>query len=702
MTKDDNSGASSKPSWGRTTRWVDRIGRFAPKHPVFRFILAVADIAIFNLLFYQLVRALLFQPIGYASIFDIAFWAACFAASFVTLFALQPVLNGGKVRWLLFELALIGVFLAAVATTAEISTYEKGFDFSWLRVEVVKVPLWLGIFIPLNPGFTAFFCGLVAILLWLVVAQKRSPLLWILPLLAVLATEYLIVEAFSTFAEAMVLTLMYTLFFAGPLIAASLLLVFRQYAFAFRMTPMIFHMLLMGLNYVGILPVHDSSDVVPFMRNKAAYIKEAPGVKQLFPQPGAVPDRTFSFLRTIVSTDEKVIVTYGPTCGMYSVDRKTGQVEQLVMAGLIRDMELHKESGQIWATNWKYGDLLAINPNKLAIECSVELFHLDISTPYNFVTDGDKIYITNVTYPVVAELQVNTDPDVCSVKKLRSINFYDIGYTQFTDGAYGIDLNKEANALYVSVGLLDGRNEIGLVELDLDTFEIRRDLRLPAANALLRLQDRQSMYVPVYYDDRIVEVSLESMSIVREIPAQATIVNMAHDVRRKLVYATSRTSGELLVIDDVAGEVILQMPVGAKPEALTYEADRDLLLLGSEHGLFEIDLSIFIDEGIFAQEQYIDRRLDVQRARAEESALLTATDVDELLEDVMHLEYDRPKNTPIVAPVVLEEAPEPVTPTTTIGDTEIPDHFSTLTLPKTTDDPLLELGLHLRALRDRQ
>ena len=98
---------------------------------------------------------------------------------------------------------------------------------------------------------------------------------------------------------------------------------------------------------------------------------------------------------------------------------------------------------------------------------------------------------------------------------------------------------------------------------------------------------------PEYDDDMIYEVSLPNMAVVRTIHAAPTITAIEQDDKRGLFYATSRTTGELLVIDDARGEVVRSFAVGAKPDALKLDAGADQLFLGSSRGIFRIDLGRF-------------------------------------------------------------------------------------------------------------
>jgi hypothetical protein len=181
----------------------------------------------------------------------------------------------------------------------------------------------------------------------------------------------------------------------------------------------------------------------------------------------------------------------------------------------------------------------------------------------------------------------------CHVTVNRKINFHATGYTRFPDGAFDLHLDRARNRLYVMVGMLDGKYKMGLVEMELSSFKVLRDLRLPAGPTLVAVRGRNTALLPSYYGDQIFEVSLPDMRLVRTIPAAPTITEIEQDEKRGVFYATSRTAGELLVIDDARGEVVRSFAVGAKPDALKLDAAADQLFLGSARGIFRIDLPRF-------------------------------------------------------------------------------------------------------------
>ena len=66
---------------------------------------------------------------------------------------------------------------------------------------------------------------------------------------------------------------------------------------------------------------------------------------------------------------------------------------------------------------------------------------------------------------------------------------------------------------------------------------------------------------------------------------------VAFDSARKLIYASSRITGTVRVIDYATGETLHNLPVGAKSEPLYYDESADALFTGGASGIVQIDLA---------------------------------------------------------------------------------------------------------------
>ena len=576
-----------------------------------RLLLLAFDVVLFNFVFYRLLRALLLAPLGIATIPEAVFWTVAFLATLLLLHTIRTFTRerfGGFISQLGFFGGMAG-FLCAMATKG---MSGPNLDLSWLRVEIVKVPLWIGMFTRASPGFTGAavvpggtasasgalagavegpgFTGCVllilAVLAWGCLAAPGNWIVRLAPGLVVFGFGWLIVRTFSavrTEHGGADEYLFYLILFSGPLFIFWLLIVARAFSIAFRLSPLVLHMLLVSLNYIGYVPAPSLS---PEFHSEARTGGPARanqfGVARLLPADNATPPAPFNFLRAMVLSPESSFISFGPTCGIYSINRDTGALGQLTTRGLLRDMNWSPDGRYLWATNWKNGQFLAVDPANMKTTCVVDMFEDGLKTPWKTVVDSrsGRIFMSNVTPPIVAELKVVTGEDGCSISVVREIDFHAEGYTRFTDGAFGLH---------------DGKEEVGLVELDLNTFRILRDVRVTAGSTLVAVRGRDTVLAPAYWRDEIAEISLDDMRVVRTIHAAPTVLAIEQDEKRGLFYATSRTTGELLVIDDRSGAVLRRYSVGAKPDALRMDPRTDQLFLGGGSGIFRVDLPRFVD-----------------------------------------------------------------------------------------------------------
>jgi hypothetical protein len=571
------------------------IVRLAPQRTWTRFLWLLADVALFNLVFYQALRSVLLQPLGLVSLATTVGWLATLVVALVILHGLKPRRRRMSLAGLAFELLLFGTFLALVAYAADLKTTEKGFDYSWLRIEVIKVPLWFEMFGRTTPGFTAaaiaFFLGLA----WRTAAAPTTLWLRLLPGPAVGGLAATIARTFTAVADEA--AAFYVAVFSAPLVFFWALFASGASVLAFRSVPFVLHATLIALTYSGTLPLSGLSPEIACESPACGPTAENRyGVSRLYPTGGGSTDASFAFLRKMLLSHEHAFFSFGPTCGVYAVHRRSGELRKVGIDGLIRDMDWDPSRTQLWATNWTKGDFLALDATALRPICRADLFGQGVPTPWGFVTEerSGMLYLANVTPPIVAEIRASTAAGRCEVKVQRSIDFHANGYTRFTDGAFDLHVDPDRNRLYALVGMLDGRYEIGLVELELDSFRLLRDLRLPSGPTLRKIRGRDAAFLPSYYRDSLYEVSLDEMRLLRTIQAAPTITAIEQDEKRGLFYATSRTTGELLVIDDARGEVVRRFNVGAKPEALKLDPAKDELFVAGGRGVFRIDLNRFL------------------------------------------------------------------------------------------------------------
>ena len=574
--------------------------------PAVRFSLTWIDMILFNLFFYFLLHALVLYPLGFTSIFQIFLWCAFLVCWMY--FHQRLRLWGGRFRlWQpLVQIGLFLLFAVVVTAISNVETPEKGNDWSWLRPEMIKFPWWLRMFIPLCPLYTGCFIALVSSLIWLAILAPKHWALRILPMGATLVLIWKISSAFAPFGGVSLdpnfegpredLLLANLIMFAGPSVVFSILMWIRWYTMAFRAVPLMFHMSLIILNYIGILPVHSIYDVLPIATERGLETKNVPGVSVLYSPPGTDVDASFLFLRKLVLTNDKIFVNYGPTCGMYGIDRRNHGARKVSVPGLMRDICESPDKERIWGLNWMRGDFLVFDKDTLAITCSQDLFKVGMTTPYNMLVDGDRMFMSNVTYPIVAEFVWQDKDNPCTLRMVRSLDFFRTGFTKFTDAAFGMHLDRNRNRLYVIVALIEGRYLGAMVEIDLETFQMTRSIKLTTGNPIFPIHGRDHVLIPSYYTSEIHEVSLITMEEVRTLRSEPNVVSMEHDERRGLFYGLCRAPGLLVVIDDQSGKTIKKVPVGAKPEPIWLDRASDQLFVGSGLGILQIDLKVFLGE----------------------------------------------------------------------------------------------------------
>ncbi len=586
---------------------LQRGGEWLHGKPPLHLLFALADILAFNLILYELIRAIVLYPLKFYSLWEIALWALLFLGAVVS--AQLVGLWGERNSWrqVSFQIASVGGFIAFVAVESNRVVTAKGLDFSWLRPEVIKVPYWTKLLAPLSPGYTAlFFAGVVA-LVWTAHRTPRSPWLPLLPAMGALLLTWKIAQVFAPFIGWSVggvgapvrpqgTLVFYLIMFAGPAIAVVFLLWRRSFSLAFRLTPLAFQITLIALHYMGTLPVASIYDVFPVAVDPHIAVTRTPGVSVYYPPPGTKVDPSFLFLRKLLVAPRTMYLNYGPTCGLYAIDRRMRGARQIPIPGLMRDLQFAPGRDELWGLNWLDGDFLAIGAEPLAIRCRRDMFGDGLTTPYNMLVDGSRLFVSNVTLPIVAEFGWDNPADPCSLRLRRSLDLHASGFTKFTDGAFGMYLDRDTDRLYVSVGLVADRNLSAIAEIDLATFAVSRDVKLTAGNPIFRIAGRRSFWAPSYYNAEMHEVSLDTMKILRTIPAGPNLVSLVQDERRGLFYGLCRAPGTMQVIDDASGRIIKEVYVGAKPEPLWLDRENDRVYVASGVGILEIDLPVFLGE----------------------------------------------------------------------------------------------------------
>jgi hypothetical protein len=544
------------------------------------------DAAALNIILFYGLENLLFHDVGYGSLWRAGALGVLFVALFAAVGRIEFWGARQRPRQTVIQLFCVALFVFAVHRIAQILPDEVGeTEFSWIRVELIKTPLWLQMHLRRAPVFAALFLAAVA---GFVFASLRRPRNRVLPVAAGAAALFVVFRVVYFFWDIAGPKVGYMIFFAGPPALFLALFSLRSYRMAFRLTPLAFHMLLVFLFYVGDLPWRagfaDAKD-----------LDRLPGVTRVF-SPPAPGRKGMSFTRNLMVTPDEIYLAYGPmgVTQFAAIDRSSNRLREARVPGLIRDLRLAADGKNLWAINWQDRALQVLDGRTLAVRCAVPLAPLDLYLPWNMAVDDGKIYISNVTYPIVAEFEADIGADRCRLTPRRQLNLYKSGYTRFTDGAYGLYLDRARRKLYATTAMLEAQYLTGLLEIDLDSFTVAREVRMPGGVTIEPVEGTPNILFPSYYYDTIFEISLAEMRVVRAIKAVGNIMALKYDKGRGLIYAASKTSGELLVFDYATGKILTRVLVGARPGAMAYERESDSLWVASRLGIVKIDLRTFL------------------------------------------------------------------------------------------------------------
>lgn len=551
------------------------------------------DMIAFNLLYYFFLRSVLLYPPGYSSLGKVIFFGLMFISGIFIFDRFHDGARRGWRRLWVLQAAFFLLIALGLHLLAGIMPEGSDTDYSWLRPEIIKTPLWVNMFVSLSPVFTLIFWIQILLLMWLAIDSPKSRILLTLPCLGFIALFWVTKSAVAGINKDYFI--LYLTIFSCPMLAFWILLLLRMFRSAFRLAPLSFHATMICLNYFGVLPVHHTADLIPFTDARSEYIEKIPGASFIYPLRNESPDNCFLFPRKIFKISGRLVINCGPMgmSSLISIDQEKGRTAKLNLSSLMRDTIPSHDGEHILGLNWQESTLMVFEKNSFQVKCSISLRPFKLYTPWNFIARGDRLYVTNVTPPRVAEFSFKIG-ERCELSAEKILDFREVGYTGFTDGAFGLMLDVERNKLYVLVGLLEGRYLLGLTEIDPDSFTIIRDIRLPSGVSIFPLEGTDRVLLPSYYFNKIYEVSLREMKRVRTIEADANIFSLEYDGRRELIYAVSRSSGIFMIIDYKSGKILRSVVVGAKSEPLWLEKETDLLYIGSKLGIMQIDLEKFL------------------------------------------------------------------------------------------------------------
>ena len=365
---------------------------------------------------------------------------------------------------------------------------------------------------------------------------------------------------------------------------------------ASRLLPSTYVLMTLFLSYAGMIPLYGPAELA--LTPDARYIEEHPAVSIIAEPPMALSVARLPSFDKFNETPGHLFASYGPSCGIISLDMLTKEVNHLHIPGLFRDMQM-LEDYRLWALNWRQADLLLVDPIEFEVACSVDLFEEDIPKPYFMAWNGDTLYLTNGTPPRLFELKVQVesrrrDPwrggkAQCDVEVVKMVDLHEVGYTPYQGRIHYSYFHAPTRKIYLSVGILEQTYMMGLVEVDVDTFEVTETCACLPGHLLQR--EHRHLHLAELLLRPHVRSDPGRPEGDRQFPADPRSFKVAYDKERELIYASSRITGSVRVIDYKSGETLHNLPVGAKSEPLYYDEAADALFTGGASGIVQIDLS---------------------------------------------------------------------------------------------------------------
>jgi hypothetical protein len=199
--------------------------------------------------------------------------------------------------------------------------------------------------------------------------------------------------------------LLFTCFFVAPGIMFSFLFLLVNSTKLFRFFPFPFYCLMIGLQYLGYIPIHLFDDTTKL---------EHEGISFLY-RPQEKDQFSFTLLRTINLKENTLYLSHGQTCGIIAYDLETNEKQEVLVHGILRDMKFTHLNEFLWGLNWSRSEMYLINQDDLKIHCSYDFFKEGIKNPYKFSIYNNKLYLTSTFPALLSEYEI-IDADHCKFK----------------------------------------------------------------------------------------------------------------------------------------------------------------------------------------------------------------------------------------------------------------------------------------------
>lgn len=490
-------------------------------------------------------------------------------------FAARHILGQSWKRSLLLD-ALIFLFIGAWLPWkfSGVGT-AKGLSFAWAAIEWWKLPNNVVLMFKTAPAeFIVFWAAVLFI-----IDRFRRGKRFATALIIIVFTVFYIIKLFGM--EAGVRLPAY-LFFALALIAALIagwkgsmramarvLIIDGTFVFIF-------------LFYLGVVPVWSGRPPA-----------ESDGFHRIYPAQGARAEFPLQFLRDMrVDPAAGYLYTaYGPTSGIVRVNIASGKADIIPNHGIVRVLWTTPAMSDVFALDWQYADFYRIGKRDFKIISKTDIHDDVLITPMSYEVVRDKLYVVSTDLPALTRF------DLASLKREARIDFRTSGLTKFRSGAWKCVVDEQQRFLFVEMGPVDLRNRYVIAKIDLAKFEVVQTMYLPEGGLeLTAVPWAHALLAPAFFNHNIYEVDMDSMKLKRTLKGPLTCRNLVVDSRRKMLYATGYTSGDLMAIDYESGDTVRSIKIGKKPSSLEYLPSEDKLYFGGSRGIYSLDLKKFLGE----------------------------------------------------------------------------------------------------------
>lgn len=469
---------------------------------------------------------------------------------------------------------LVAFLLLAFVVGLSLRTPVKGETGLWIPLEWHKIGRNIQLAAAVSPGGAIFLFGA-----WLVTlsgltgaSRSRSHLVLISS-----ASAIGIAAALMPAGEKLII---YFTAFGLPLLFASAAIHIGWLRWGNRLALVGAIGNLIFLNYMGVLPFTVPND-----------LPALPGVTRIYPVLARSPDVPMGFIRDLHVDEARRLgfASYGPACGLARFNLDTGQLVLHPTEGLVRYLWTEDSIPTLMAVDWDRGEFLELDKASFETTRKVDLVEGSRVSPWFFAVSEDRVFISFHEAPILAAYARD------SLELLAERRFRDLGITRFNSGLLKVTYLPQPHRLFAELGMVDSGDTFRILELDPHDLSITRWAVLPEGGLeIIAVPERNSLIAASFFSNRLYEFDLESLNLKRILEGPLNSRNLAFDERRGLLYALAFLPGKLYVLDFESGGHVATVGIGRKPQSMVFRPDTDRLYVGSEDGIYQIELEPFL------------------------------------------------------------------------------------------------------------